>query len=415
MDGLRVKLNSAKYRYVVATTIVSVLAFVRSLVFMKTLDISALGQIALMQTLVMFVGFMQFGLINGAYVQYSARDREINLNIMKLMATGIILLVPIAIIVILFVLTLQIEMEIIWPVTLAIGLGAGIATLASNWLNNVLVAEGLLGQSSLINLGATFLSLLAAFLSSEQGLPMALLSVLLQPLVVALTVLVVNPDLRPKSFGIHLETFRLLLRIGMMPFLSGISVLAMQQVERWSIASVLGADSLGQFYIVLMYATFFGLIPAALSNIYFPQAKRAYFSHQTHLFRSLVRCHLRDLLLYFLGTLFATMFLMSWAIEVFLPKYLESKILIYYALPGLMLFTLRDTASLVLFSSGKMRPLLITGGLTLLLFCFGLFMLWAMDIFNLTSVLIVRMVSVLPGTIALLFVQRKQIKFFASL
>lgn len=405
------KLNSAKYRYVVATTIVSVLAFVRSLIFMKTLDISALGQIALMQTLVMFVGFLQFGLINGAYVQYPVRDRKINSHIMSLMATGIILLVSMAIIFVLIVLALQIEMEIIWPVTLVIGLGAGIATLASNWLNNVLVAEGLLEQSNLINLGATFLSLLAAFLSSEHGLPMALISVLLQPLVVALTVMVVNPSLRPQSLGIHLDTFRLLLRIGMMPFLSGISMLAMHQVERWSIASVLGSDSLGQFYIVLMYTTFFGLVPAALLNIYFPQAKQAYFLHKTDFFRKLVRCHLRDLLLYFLITLLGTIFLTAWAIEIFFPKYLESKALIYFAVPGLIIFTLRDTASLVLFSSGKMRPLLITGGITLFLFCFGLFMLWIMGVFDLMSVLVVRMVSVLPGTIALLFVQRKQIKF----
>lgn len=406
---LRQKLNWPKYRYVLVTILVSLLAFARNLLFMKTLGLAALGQIALLQTLVIVVGFVQVGLINGAYIAYAARDRVVNRRIVEVMATGVLALVPVAAVVVLAGHTTGIGSKLIWPETLAIGLATGIATLASTWMNNALVADGHLGLSNLINLGAVLLSLLVAFFSRDQGLTVALLSLLLQPLAVALAAMAIDPNLRPRRIGLHGETLALLFRLGLAPFLGGLAVLAMNLVERWSIAAVLGPEALGQFYIVLMYATFFGLIPAALLNVFFPQAKRAYASHETALLMDYVRRHLLDLKAYFLLTVALTVLLLPGAVARFLPKFADSAGLIYYALPGLFLFTVRDSASLVLFSSGRMRPLFIAGAMTLGLFCLGVLSLWFAGRLSLTSVLVARAVATLPGTVLLLVAQRRQI------
>lgn len=402
-------LNNPKYRYVAVTILVSLLAFARNLFFMKSLDLASLGQVTLMTTLIMLVGYVQVGMINGAYNQYAARDREVNRRIVELMTTGVLALIPLAIIVTMALQTTGVLAHLVWPETLAFGIAAGIATLASTWMNNALIADGLLGRSNLINVAAVLTSLLAAFLSLDYGLSAALSSLMLQPLIVVLAALVLDPNLRPRSLGLHRETLRLLFRLGSMPFFAGLAVLLMYQVERWSIAAILGSEALGKFYIVLMYTTFFALIPAALMNVYLPPAKRAYVARETRLLMDNVRHHQRDLLAYFLLAVLVTVLLMPPAVERFLPKFTDSAALVYYALPGLVLFTLRNTASLVLYSSGQMRPLLVAGVVTLSLFCVGLTVLWVVGHFSLASVLVARMLATLPGTVLLVVAQRRQL------
>jgi O-antigen/teichoic acid export membrane protein len=325
------------------------------------------------------------------------------------MTTGVLALIPVAIIVTLVFQTTGLLDDVVWPITLAFGIAAGIATLASTWLNNALIADGHLGRSNLVNLAAVMSSLLAAYLSLDYGLSAALSSLLLQPLIVASAAMLLDPNLRPKSLGVHRATMVLLFHLGLMPFLSGLSVLLMHQVERWSIASILGSEALGEFYIVLMYTTFFGLIPTALLNVYFPQAKRAYVARDPQLLMDFVGRHQRDLLAYFLVAVLVTMILMPTAVARFLPDFTDSTALVYYALPGLMLFTQRNIASMVLFSSGEMGPLLVSGVMTLSLFSVGLAVLWAVGHFNLVSVLIARGLATLPGTMLLVMAQRRQI------
>ncbi|MEO8530707.1 MAG: hypothetical protein ABI459_05755 [Deltaproteobacteria bacterium] len=403
------RLHGAKYRYVLVTTLVSLLAFARNLLFMKTLDLAALGQIVIMQTLIMLVGFVQVGLINGAYIQYAARDRARNRQIVDVMSTAAMLLLPIAMLISLGMAATGFASDLIRPATLAFGLTAGIATLASTWLNNALVADGLLVKSNLANLGAVLLSLTAAFLSRRYGLNAALASVLLQPLTVVVVALIVDPNLRPSGFSLHSETLGSLFRLGAMPFLGGLAVLGMYQVERWTIAAVLGPEALGEFYIVLMYATFFTLIPAALLNFFFPQAKRAFAGENGTELRILLRRHLIDLLSYFVLAVLCTLALMQVAVDRFLPEFSQCARLVYVALPGLIIFGIRDTASLVLFASGKMQPLVSAGVLTLVLFSIFLAVLYGVNDLSLISVLAARAVAMLPGTLILLVEKRRQV------
>jgi O-antigen/teichoic acid export membrane protein len=407
--ALWIRLNGQKYRYVGITTLVSLLAFTRNLVFMKTLDLAALGQVALMQTVIMLVGFVQVGVVNGAYIQYAAQERQVNRRIVELMTTCVMGLVPVAAIVAISVRASGMMTGILWPETLAIGLAAGLASLAATWMNNALVADGLLGKSNLINLGAVLFSLYVAIQWRDHGLNAALMSVCLQPLLVGIGAMAIDPGLRPRSLGADRETLATLFRLGLMPFLASLAVLGMHQVERWSIATILGSEALGQLYLVLMYSSFFGLIPAALINVFFPPAKRAYEAGDTARLLDSLRCHRRDLGAYFLAALLVTVILMPLAVDRFLPQFNQSAGLVYYALPGIVLFTLRDMAALVLYSSGQMRPLLTAGLWTLGLFCISLAVLWASGHFSLVSVLIARMGATLPGTVLLFAAQRRQI------
>jgi O-antigen/teichoic acid export membrane protein len=409
LHALLQRLSQPKYRYMLVTILASLLAFARNLFFMKSLDLASLGQITLMTTLIMLVGFVHGGLINGAYLQYAARDREINRHIVELMATGTLVLVPIAGALVWALQQWGALAQVVWPGTLAFGLAAGIVTLASTWLNNALIADGHLGRSNLINVGAVMLSMVAAYFSTTYGLTAAWLSLLIQPLVIALGAMLIDSNLRVRTLGIRRDTLVLLLRLGLVPFLGGLAVLSMQQFERWSIAAILGPKALGEFYLVLMYTTFFGLVPASLANFYFPQAKRAFIANDLQQLNLFIRHHQRDLMLYFGLAAAATVLLMPPTLERYLPEFAPHASLVNYALPGLVLLTLRNIASMVLFSTSEMRPLLVAGIGTLVLFGLSLLGLWAAGIFTLANILIARAVAIFPGTALLLLAQHQSL------
>jgi len=226
---------------------------------------------------------------------------------------------------------------------------------------------------------------------------------------VALGAMVIDPNLRPRALRIDRAVLRSVFRIGLMPFLGGLFLLGMFQVERWSIAAVLGPEALGQFHLVLMYASFWGLIPASLLSTYFPPAKRAYVAQATDALKSIVRRHLRDLGIYFGLALLITVTALPWVVGAVLPDFLSSATLCYIALPGLILMTLRDSASLVMYASAQMQPLLTATILTLAAFSLCLVGLWLTDTFTLGNVLFARMFATLPGTVMLVLVQRRQV------
>lgn len=401
------RLSIPKYRYVLVTILVSLIAFARNLFFMKSLDLASLGQITLMTTLIMLMGFAHVGLINGAYIQYAARDRDVNRRIVDFMATGILILTTIATLLVCALQYWDALSTVVKPGTLAFGIAAGIVTLASTWMNNALIADGHLGRSNLINVVAVLVSLVAAVFSTSHGLMAAWLSLLIQPLIIALGAILLDPNLRIRTLGVDRPTLALLFRLGLMPFLAGLTLLSMHQIERWSIAAILGTEALGEFYITLMYTGFFGLIPAALANFYFPQAKRAYVAKNQHLLNTFIKHHQRDLILYFLIAVTTTVLLMPPTLARYLPQFTQNAALVYYALPGLILLTLRNITSMVLFSTTEMSPLLSAGIGTLTLFGLGLAGLWAAGQFTLANVLIARAVSTLPGTIYLLRAQHQ--------
>jgi O-antigen/teichoic acid export membrane protein len=402
--------NGPKYRYIAANILVSLASFARNLLFMKTLNLAALGQIALMQTLVMLIGFAQLGLINGAYIEYSAGDRATNRRIVNLLTVGVLCLVPIAVLIMLVVYLGGFHSNMLLSATLGIGLATGIATLASTWMNNLLVADNALAKSNTINIGAVGLSVVVALLSRPYGLKMALFSMFVQPLVVIVAALLSSPNLRPHSLRVDWGILRKVAELGWIPFLSMLMALGMHQIERWSIATILGTEALGRFYIVLMFTTFFALIPAALANVFFPQAKRAYRAGNAEIFQTTIRRHARDLFIYFALAIVITFTFMTHVVAYLMPGALQGASLVYYALIWLVLFSARDTASLVLFSTGRMRDLLVAGLLTLAVFVTEIAILWGTGRFSLTTDLLARGIATLPGTVLLYFGRRRQMK-----
>ena len=328
------RLLRSSYVYVVINTVVSLLAFGRNLLFMNSLGLAEVGQIALMQTIVMLVGFAQGGLISGTFILWAGGDVVLNRRMADVLfvgkaVLGVLLICGLAIV------GPDVLAPIVNPETLLIGLAAGLATLASTWMNNALVADQKLRQSNLLNVVAVLMSLGLAILTLEtNSLMLALGAIALQPLLVALGAMLLDTLARPRIVRPDPDTLRRMLAIGVRPFLGSLSLLLVYQIERWSIAGTMGPEALGRYFIVILYMTFFLLVPTALMNVNFPRASRALAAGETDSFRQIIRRHMAELAIYAGLALLIKLALLSLVLDTFLPNFTGTESLVYLATAG---------------------------------------------------------------------------------
>lgn len=392
-------LQHQKYLYVVATVLISGLGFTRNFIFMQSLGLGDVGQIALMQTIVMLIGFVQIGLINGGYRIYAIGDsdqKKVNDVLFSYLLIAIIGLTFIVWLSLIFFQSPEVK-----GLTVSIGAAAGMATLASVWLNNTLIAHGKLMVSNAVNLIAVTVSIIVGIITLSHGLSAALLAILIQPLSMVILVLVFQRKMRPTQFIIDFELSKRILKLGFMPFFTGILLLGSYQIERWSIVSVLGSDALGKFYLAILYTTIFVLVPVALLNLYYPSAIRAFEAKNLPEFKHIVKRHFLELLTYFALSMLITFSLLHYILANYLPLYLDSEYLIYLAIPGLLAFSLGDVASLILLSIRWMRPLVIWGGIVLSIDAIILMVLYQTDQFTLEMVVLAKTTAFILGLIYL--------------
>ena len=284
-----------------------------------------------------------------------------------------------------------------------VGLAAGLATLASTWLNNSLVADQKLRQSNLINIVAVSLSLgLALVTLQAQDLRLALVAIAVQPVLVALGALLVERGLRPASLVPDRATVAKMLGVGAQPFLGSLAVLAIYQVERWSIAWVLGPEALGRYYIVILYLTFFLLVPVALMNINFPKAIRAVDAGDHDGFRQIRRHHMLELCIYALAALITKLALLSPVLALALPQFAGSEPLVYLAFLAGLAFVAQDIGTLVFYALRRTTPILVAGVVSLAAFVLAVAGLQLAGAFDLETVLYARIMASLCGLAILL-------------
>jgi O-antigen/teichoic acid export membrane protein len=356
-----------RFIYVGANVFISALGFLRNVLFMRMMGQGDLGQIALMQTISMSVGLLQFGIINGGYRIYASGDptknRLVNNNVFACLTfLAVILLVGI----LALGQTSLLRGTSIHFETIVFGVASGIVSLSSTWTNNTLVAEGRLSLSNLINLGAASASLMVASLAGEMGLHLALIAVLAQPLVVTVLALIFNPSIRPR-LALRKKILGEILLLGFSPFCAGVLTLVNMQIERWFITVEMGTESLGKYYIVMIYSTIFSIVPASLNNVFFPRAMRAYEMKEKVMFWKIFRRYLLALVVYVASLSVLTMIMMGWALNAYLMNFKGQEILIFLALPGLAAMTCFDSAALVFQSTRKMLPIFLFSFISLVI------------------------------------------------
>ena len=331
--------------YLYVTVLITFLGIAKSYSIMRLIDVREVGVISLVQSIIMIVSFTQFGLLNGGYRIISKSESHLKRINDFIFSYNFYILLIIIILIYPICLVLNIKDELTILIYTVI---AGIISVLSNWMTNLLIASQkikLLNNVILISSGLSFLSLV---LINYSSLWAGILLVTLQPFILVFFTINIG-KYKITITRLNKRTFKYLFSAGFIPYLINIIGSLFLLIEKWLITLDLGIEFLGQYFLVGMYSTFFLLVPSALNSLEFPKSLR-YFKSDTPHFQMLIslKFYFFKLLTYVIFVGVCTYFAAPLIIEFILPKYLESVYLLKIVYWGLAFLTLAQPILLII-------------------------------------------------------------------
>lgn len=405
------KINKVNYYYIIVNIGLSAFSFVRSFVFMRVLDLRELGVISLVQTIFMFIGLLQMGLLNGGYRIVSLGKSDDFEKTNNTIYSYVLVLLPLGLA---FCICSTIfgwisELSL---TLLVISVVFGIFTLLNSWFHNVLIGEQKLSEVNRINIVSYSLSALMLPFAYWFGFVGGMSVIMMQPLAFVVMSLIRNKELMPTSFMFKWSYIRYILTFGFIPFLGGIFAEIYTQVERWSVNEVLGVEALGGFYLVFLYVSLYQLVPNSINSIFFPKGVKAYSNMQFKEFKRLIRYYYLVLIGYSVFISVVTFLFLKPVVAFVFPNHLPGVNLVYLILPGLIFQSMTNPIGLILNSSVILKPMLVVNSANLL---FNVLMIVGMistTIFSLENVAILRTASglfILIGYCITYFIIKKRL------
>lgn len=337
--------GSERAQFVLVNVLVNLAFLLRSYVFMRWLGFAELGMVAVVQTIVLLVGVMQLGILNGGFRLLCGAEGDAARRINDFGWSYVALIAVVGLGCLPLLLTLVPSAG--FGLAAFIGVATGLLTLLKTWVSNVLVARASLRRLNLINLLAAIVSLSALLLPSTDRLWLCILSLLLQPLLFVVGALCLDRSLAPRSFDLRRELWRSTLASGFVVFLTSVFQLLNGQMERWFIVSSQGTEALGHYYLALVFVNLYALIPTSLDSIYLPVLVRLHLASQYGELRHALRRFLLVTTVYGVVVAAATFLLARPLLGWLLPGYLSDLRYVYLLLPGLVLFGLSAPFAIV--------------------------------------------------------------------
>ena len=143
--------------FVIVSLVVNLVLVARSYVTMQVLDYRELGLAALLQSIVMLVGVLQFGFLNGGYRLMCSADDAGAGRINNLVFTFLAGLSVLALILVSG--SLPFLQEGGGALVAVLGVLGGVVTLARTWMMNHTIARGSLKSLNTINLTSSIASI----------------------------------------------------------------------------------------------------------------------------------------------------------------------------------------------------------------------------------------------------------------
>lgn len=403
--------NSSNYYYIIVNIGISFFSFLRSFVFMRVLDLKELGIISLVQTIFMFIGLLQMGLLNGGYRIISlGKQNEIEYT-NNTIYTYLAVLLPIG----LSFCILSSKYNWINDLTLPLLLVSvvfGIFTMLNNWYHNMLIGEQKLSEVNFINIVSYSLAALPLPLAFLIGFWGAMVVLMIQPLAFVGLGLIRNRELRPTGFYFNIKYIKYILSFGFIPFLGGIFSILYTQVERWSIDGVLGVEALGSFYLVFLYVMLYQLVPTSLNAIFFPKGVKSYSEKRYNDFKRIISYYYLSLVGYGLFISLMTILLLKPVVSIVFPEHLPGVQFVYYILPGLIMVSLTEPIGLILNASVILKPMLIASSSNLIFNVLLILLMIFLGVFSLHNISLLRTISgiyMITTYILIYFIIRKKL------
>lgn len=324
--------------FVIVNVAVNLVFLARSYLTMQVLDYRQLGLAALLQSIILLIGLLQFGFINGGYrILCSASPVEakpVNNLIYTLLGVIAIASILAALISLPFISGRDAQMVAV------LGAAGGVITLTRTWMMNTMIARGALVLLNRVNLASGLASLAPLALIPVNPLLACLLAIVAQPLIFAVAAAVADRSLLPGRIEMSWLLAKNVLRVGFLIFVTGIFLQVNIQIERWYITGFLGLEALGHFYVAILFITLFQMVPNSLDQIFLPPIVRAHVSGDGESVSRGMRQFFQVSTAYCVIAALAIAVLAQPITALVLPKYLPDLQYVYLLAPGIVLFTL---------------------------------------------------------------------------
>ncbi len=331
--------------FIVINVAVNLVVLVRSYITMRSLAYSDLGLVALLQTIILLVSSLQLGVINGAYRLVCSESADGARAVNDFVYTFVCGLA--AVLFAAGAIAAVISGDRDYKTIIFLGIFAGVLTILKNWMTNFLIAKVMLPSVNFLNLISALASIVPLAYVDSSPLLMCLGSIVLQPLVFVVHVLIFRSGLRPAGWGWSQGLFKKILSAGFVVFLTGMFLVVNGQIERWSILSYLGTAGLGRFYLALVFLNLYTLVPTSLDAIYLPKLVQSYTALDYARLKIDMRRFFQLLVIYSAATAIGVSFIARPFLNAFLPKYTNDLEFVYLVLPGVALFGLTAPFAMV--------------------------------------------------------------------
>ena len=351
---------SSSSLFILINLFISAINFIRSMVFMRVMDMRELGIISLIQTCIMFIGLFQFGFLNGGYrvLAYQKTSDQTKINNILFSLFGIIALALFLIWIILSLLDIELLISRQYLILTFI---AGLFSLISTWLTNTMTVKKMIKDINIRNLISGIISIALIPLVYLYGIMGGIISIMMQPIVFVVLALLMHKSLRPDKICFDRKEIKYILSLGFVPFMIGIFTIVNIQIERWSIAYILNVEELGNFYLVFIFSSLFVLVPTSINYLFLPNIIYSYENGLMAEFRRHVRNYTLVLMGYGICVVLAVLTALQPLVDILFPSHSGNTHYVFLLIPGLMSQLLYYSVSATLNAWKNFTPLLISG------------------------------------------------------
>ena len=350
-----------KVAFLVVNVAVNLLILLRSYITMRVLDYPSLGLVTVMQSIMLLVGTMQFGVINGAYRLLCSESDESagRINNVVYSCIGVIAAVAVG----MCAVALPFSSSARVAAGIALGVVGGVLALLRSWVTNQMTAKVLLSELNRATVASAIASMLMLVFVPLAPLAACLAAIVIQPLAFVVQLLVNNRALRPTGFALPRALLARILASGFTLFLTGILTQVNNQLERWYVATYVGLDALGHLYLTILFVSMFQLVPSSLDSVFLPRLVGAHIAGRVGALQRDLRHFLGVLAAYCAVVVVAVWVLAPAVVGTLLPKYVPDLQYVRIVLPGLLLFAVSSPFASVFNVLIRYRTLLVAYGI----------------------------------------------------
>ncbi|MEP3144653.1 lipopolysaccharide biosynthesis protein [Qipengyuania citrea] len=355
-------LGDQRFAFVAVNILVNLLLLARSYVTMQVLDYRELGMAALLQSILLLCGALQFGFLNGGYRLLCSAEGAEARRINNLVYT-VIGALCIAFLAVALVASSVLDADDLVIVGWLGAIGGG-ATLLRTWMMNQMVAKVTLARLNWINLVAGAASVACLLALPLDPLAACLAAVVAQPIAFAVLGAIADRSLLPTGFEFGRSLVRATLKAGFALFVLNLLLQGNLQLERWYVTGELGLESLGKLYLAILFTTLFQMVPTSLDQVFLPPAVRAHDACDTAALKGQLRQFALVMSAYCGSTALALVFLAEPLTALLLPDYVQDLRWVYILAPGLIAFAMASPLAIAFNIVIRYRWFLVAYGFT---------------------------------------------------